>query len=234
MPGILLHALVGIDADGAGIGEPEGAARPHPFLDQVERQRLAQPQPHHLVEPGLPDAKRQQHAGDADEQFELMEEGRKVFALHRVVERPVPAVEHNLHQRGRDDHRNGDGGHPKNLAAQRRTVETRQHGADLAAQRNRCGGSGGAAGGAPRLIRPYRHSYPAPPPNDDVPSPGGQRLEVEPMPVAPPCVACAPVRRRLPAHKATDADAGTETNCNLAARIGRFGATNCGYRRRIR
>ena len=32
---ILLHALVGIDADGASMGEPEGTRRLHPFIDEV-------------------------------------------------------------------------------------------------------------------------------------------------------------------------------------------------------
>ena len=74
--GILLHALVGIDADGAGIGEPEGARRPHPFVDQVERQRLAQLQPDHLVEPGLTDVEHQQPAGYCRKDEKLVQEGR--------------------------------------------------------------------------------------------------------------------------------------------------------------
>ena len=127
MARILMQALVGIDADGAGIGEPEGAPRPHPFADQVERQPLAQLQPEHLVEPGLGDIEHQQPAGDFGEDQQLMQEGRQIAPRQRVVEGLVPAVEQDLPERRRDD--DGDDAAPsaEQHVAQRRSHEGAPH-----------------------------------------------------------------------------------------------------------
>ena len=73
---VFMQALVGIDADGAGIGEAEGAPRPHPFADQVARQPFAQLEVQHLVEPGLRDIEHEQPAGDFGKDQQLMHERR--------------------------------------------------------------------------------------------------------------------------------------------------------------
>ncbi|ESY24321.1 hypothetical protein X750_09660 [Mesorhizobium sp. LNJC394B00] len=72
---------------------------------QVERQRLAQLQPDHLVEPGLSDVEQQQRAGNHGKDHQLMQEGRHVATRQRIVERLVPAVEQNLADRRGDDDR---------------------------------------------------------------------------------------------------------------------------------
>lgn len=101
--GILLHALVGVDTNGAGIGQAESARRPHPLVDQIERQRLAKFQPDHLVEPGLTYVEHQQPAGNDCKDEKLVQEGCHVSARERIVERLVPAVEQNLADRGCDN-----------------------------------------------------------------------------------------------------------------------------------
>ena len=50
---VFMHALVGIDADGTGIGKAKGARRLHPFADQIKRQAFPQFDPDPLIEPGL-------------------------------------------------------------------------------------------------------------------------------------------------------------------------------------
>ena len=108
---VLLHALVRIDADGTGMGKAEGPVRPHPFLDQVRRQRLAQAQPYALVEPLLADIKDEQPAGDRREHHQLMQELGKVAPLDGIVEGLVPAVEQDLpERRGADDDKDGERG----------------------------------------------------------------------------------------------------------------------------
>ena len=42
MARILVHALIGVDADRAGIRQPKGASRRHPVLHEVVRQTFAQ------------------------------------------------------------------------------------------------------------------------------------------------------------------------------------------------
>jgi len=73
------------------------------LIDQVERQRLAQPQPDHLVEPGLADVEHQKRSGDHRKYDKLMQEVRHVASRQRIVEGLVPSVEQNLPDRGRDD-----------------------------------------------------------------------------------------------------------------------------------
>src|SRR5881227_3817667 len=99
MRGVLLHALVGIDADGTGIGQPEGARGPRPLVDQVQRQRLAQLQPDHLVEPGLADVEHQKSTAYCRKDEKLMQEGSHVAPRERIVEWLIPAVEQNLADR---------------------------------------------------------------------------------------------------------------------------------------
>ena len=83
-----MQPLVGIDADGAGIGEAKRPFRPHPFADQVQRQPLAQLEPEHLVEPGLRDVEDEQHAGNLGKDDQLVKErlqDRAAPAHHRKV-----------------------------------------------------------------------------------------------------------------------------------------------------
>ncbi|MNT64693.1 hypothetical protein D3C72_2026110 [compost metagenome] len=73
---VFVHALVGIDADGAGIGQTEGAGGPHPFVDEVERQAFSKLQPDQLAEPGLRHVENEQRSGNLGKDDELVQEGR--------------------------------------------------------------------------------------------------------------------------------------------------------------
>ena len=134
---ILVQALVGIDADGAGIGQPECAPRPHPFADQVARQPFAQSEMQRLADPGLRDIEHQQPAGDLGEHHQLMHERRQVAPRQRVVERCVPAVEHHLAEGGRQDDRQHAAGQREQGAAQRRAHEGPPHHRQLVAKASR-------------------------------------------------------------------------------------------------
>ena len=90
---------------GAGVGQPEGAARhasspaagPGPGLRAIlTLQRLDQPALRHV--------EHQQHAGDHEEHAELEQEVVQVAARQRIVERLVPAVEPDLAVGGHDHH----------------------------------------------------------------------------------------------------------------------------------
>ena len=102
---ILVHALVGVVADGTGVGEPERAAGLQPVPDEIVGEPGAQLQFQRLAEPALPDVQHQQAAGDDGEHAELQDELVQITARQRVVEGLVPAVEPDLAVgRGGDDH----------------------------------------------------------------------------------------------------------------------------------
>ena len=114
-------------ADGAGIRQPERTRRAHPFSDQVLGQAFAQAQLDDLAEPGLQNIENEKHAGDLGEDDELMEKGRKVASLERVVERLVPSVEDDL-TKSRHNDDNGDAdAQPNDLVAQWRGHEGPMH-----------------------------------------------------------------------------------------------------------
>ena len=53
MPGILMHALIRIDAHRPHFGQAEGAMRLQPFIDQILDQAFAQLELQHLRQPAL-------------------------------------------------------------------------------------------------------------------------------------------------------------------------------------
>jgi hypothetical protein len=71
MARILVHALVGIDAHRAGVGEPKSAARHQPALHEVVHQPFAQLQLQCLDQPALPHVEREQRARDYAKHAEL-------------------------------------------------------------------------------------------------------------------------------------------------------------------
>ena len=100
---IFVHALIGIDADMAGIGEPEGAARHEPVLDEIVREALAQLELQGFAEPPLRHVEHQQRACDDAEYAQLHQEPAKVPVRQRVIEGLIPAVEADLSIGGGDD-----------------------------------------------------------------------------------------------------------------------------------
>ena len=60
MPRVLMHALIGVLAHGPGIGQPEGAPRLHPVLEQILDQGFAHLQLQHLPDPALRDIEHRQ------------------------------------------------------------------------------------------------------------------------------------------------------------------------------
>ena len=121
---VLVQPLVGVDADGPGIGEAKRPFRPHPLADQVQCQPFAQLDPEHLVEPGLRNVEDEQHAGNLGEDDQLVQERLKIAALQRIIERSIPAVEDNLADCRRDDHDKDAGGEHEYGVAQRRRHES--------------------------------------------------------------------------------------------------------------
>ena len=104
MLGVLLDALIGIDADLAREAQQVDAFAYQPLVEQVMRQPFAQPYVHHRAQPGLADDQHQQSAGDHREDHELGDEPRHVPLLDRLVEGALPAVEPDLPGRvGADD-----------------------------------------------------------------------------------------------------------------------------------
>ena len=129
--GILVHALVGIDADRPGIGEAEGAPRSQPLSDEIAHEAFAQLQLGHLAEPPLRDVEYEKATGDDAEHPELRHEAGEIAARQRVVEGLVPAVQPDLPiGRGDDDQEDGAGERQK-AAAKRRGEERRDHHAKL-------------------------------------------------------------------------------------------------------
>ena len=60
MPGVLVDALIGIDADLAGAGETKGAPRLQPLVHEIVDEALPQLELGHLIEPALSDIEDQQ------------------------------------------------------------------------------------------------------------------------------------------------------------------------------
>jgi len=56
------------------MGEAEGAVRPHPFVDEIDGEHLAQAQLDALVQPLLRDVEHEEPAGDRRENDELVQE----------------------------------------------------------------------------------------------------------------------------------------------------------------
>ncbi len=119
MPCILVHALVGIDADVARIGEAKGADRHQPVLHQIVHETLAELEFQHLAQPALRHVQHQQRARDDAENAQLLHELGKVPVRQGIIERLIPAIETNLPEGGgRDDdeqrdcekHEHGAGG----------------------------------------------------------------------------------------------------------------------------
>ena len=75
-----MHALIGVHADRAGIGEPECPARLQPIPNQVMRQTLPEPEFQRLAKPALRHVEDQQYRGDQAEDDQLLQELRKVPA----------------------------------------------------------------------------------------------------------------------------------------------------------
>src|SRR3546814_10241196 len=86
LPGILLDALVRIDADLAG--EPEAISAPgyKPLVEQVVGQPFPETHLQHLLDPGLADDHRQQPRDDGKEDQELVAESPNILTLERVEE----------------------------------------------------------------------------------------------------------------------------------------------------
>ena len=102
--GVLLDALIGIDADLAREAQHVDALRYQPLVEQVMSQPFAQPYVGHRPQPGLADDQHQQTAGDHYENHELGYESRHVPLLDRLVEVALPDVEPDLPGRvGADD-----------------------------------------------------------------------------------------------------------------------------------
>ena len=117
VPGVLVQALVGVDAELARLLQPQRAAGPHPLVEQVAHQPLAQLDVQIAVQPALRDVEHQQRAGDLAEHHELVQEVGHVLALDGVVEGLVPAVEQHLAEGGRHDQRQDAEAHPEEQAS---------------------------------------------------------------------------------------------------------------------
>src|SRR5262249_30676565 len=74
MTGVLVHALIRIDADRSCAGKPERAVLQHPQLDEISSQSLAQLELEHFSNPALRDVESKQRTRDDDEHAELHEE----------------------------------------------------------------------------------------------------------------------------------------------------------------
>src|SRR3546814_4994620 len=96
LAGILLDALVRVDADLAGEAEAISTAGHKPLVEQAVGHPLPQTDPQHLLHPGLPDDERQKAADDGEEQQELVAKGREVLLLKCIKEGAMPPVEMDL------------------------------------------------------------------------------------------------------------------------------------------
>ena len=91
-----MDALVRIDADLAGKAQQVGPLWNHPLVEQIVGQPFAQPDLHHLLQPGLRHHEHEQRAGDGREDEELDPELPQELLLDRVVEGALPADEQDL------------------------------------------------------------------------------------------------------------------------------------------
>ena len=134
MARILVHALVGIDADGAFTGQARGAAGLQPLAYQIEHQAFAQFQFQHFGQPALPHIQHQQAEGDDAEYAELDQELPEIAMRQRIVERLVPAVQPDLAIGGGDDDDKHRPAQDKKLIAHRRIQQGADHHAHLGQQ----------------------------------------------------------------------------------------------------
>jgi hypothetical protein len=128
---ILVHALVGVDADRSGAGEPECAARQHPEIDEIQRQPFAQLELDRLRQPPLEDVEDEQCARDHPEHAELREKRLEIAPRQRVVERLVPAVQPDLPVRRRQDDHKDPARERQQRVAHGRRPQCSQHHAGL-------------------------------------------------------------------------------------------------------
>ena len=153
MARVLVHALIRVDADGAGIRQPEGASRLHPVVDETLHQSFAELELQHFVEPTLRDVEDQQATGDQEENAELIEKLAHIAPRQRIEEGFVPAVQPDLSvsRRGDDEHRDHDQAHQR--FAGRRGEDRAGERADLGHEPGRgCIGFGFGAGDFGRAI----------------------------------------------------------------------------------
>ena len=103
MTGILMDALVRVDADFAGPGEAKRAPGHEPLIEEIARQSFAQFQLAHFSKPGLGDIQYQQTAGNHPKDHEQVQKLPKILERERIVERLVPSIEFNLAKRRQRD-----------------------------------------------------------------------------------------------------------------------------------
>ncbi len=96
MARVLVHALIGVLAHGPGIGQPEGAPRLHPVLEQIRGQGFAHLQLQHLPDPALRHVEDGQPGGENEEHAQLHHEVVQIAAREGVVEGLVPDVQADL------------------------------------------------------------------------------------------------------------------------------------------
>jgi hypothetical protein len=106
---VLLHPLVGVDADLAGVGQQAGPPGCEPLVEQVAGEPGAQPVADRLLQPGLGDHHAEQHRDHRDEHAERAGEARHVAAADRVVEGAHAGVEPDLPLGVGADHGGGTG-----------------------------------------------------------------------------------------------------------------------------
>ncbi len=129
---VFAHALVRVHAHRATGGrEPERATRRHPQCEQIAREPFAQAVFRRLGEPALGHVQHEQHADDPRPHAELIEEVVEVAAGQRIVERLVPAVQHDLPIRVDQDRRDQDRDQDDDLFSDRRGEDRPEDHADL-------------------------------------------------------------------------------------------------------
>ena len=92
MLGVRLEPLVRIDAERAGIRQPESAFGGKPLVQKVVDQPLAQDDLRALIEPHLRDVEDEEDSRDHPEDPELRHEAGHVLVGQRIVERAVPGI----------------------------------------------------------------------------------------------------------------------------------------------
>ncbi len=108
VPGILVHALVGVLTHGPGAGQPERAARLQPVTEQVLDQGFAHFQLQHFPDPALRDIEHGQPRGQDEKHAQLDGEIVQIAPREGVVEGLVPQVQAYLDiGSAADDHESG-------------------------------------------------------------------------------------------------------------------------------
>ncbi len=137
---VFAHALVGIHPHGAaGGGKPERAARLHPQRQQIARESLAQPVFRGLGEPALTHVQHEQRADDRKPHTELIKKVVEIAPRQRIVERLVPAVEHDLAVGRYQDHHDQHAHQDHDAFADWRAEDGAKDHAHLAVRANSCG-----------------------------------------------------------------------------------------------